>query len=105
MSSLHFLQDVNLTAIVSGTLAKAVSASFVVLFIALFIFVKHLYFHPLRNVPGPKLAAATGWYEFYYDIIRGGAYSHQYPKFHKKYGQSFEAECVFPFLLSAQLVQ
>ena len=92
MFNLHFLQD---TAIVSCTLATALSASFVVLFIALlFIFVKNLYFHPLSKVPGPKLAAATGWYEFYYDIIRGGAYSHQYPKFHKKYGQSFGAECV-----------
>ncbi|OGM44850.1 hypothetical protein ABOM_006118 [Aspergillus bombycis] len=33
-----------------------------------------LHFHPLKNFPGPWLAAATGWYKFYYDVIRGGQY-------------------------------
>lgn len=91
MFSLPFLhlQHVELTAISPWTLAKALSASLVVLFIALlFIVVKRLCFHPLSRVPGPKLAAATGWYEFYYDVIRNGAYSQQYLDFHEKYGES-----------------
>lgn len=29
-----------------------------------------LYFSPLAKIPGPKWAALTFWYQFYYDIIR-----------------------------------
>lgn len=91
MFSLHVLhlRHLDLTAISPWTIAKALSASLVVLLIALlFIVVKRLCFHPLSKVPGPKLAAATGWYEFYYDVIRNGAYSHQYLGFHQRYGES-----------------
>ena len=88
---LSLLRDVDLTVIAPWTL---LSASFVVLSVAsLIIVVKRLYFHPLSKVPGPKLAATSGWYEFYYDIVRRGAYSHQVPDFHKKYGESIGAEC------------
>ncbi|KAF5360317.1 hypothetical protein D9758_009123 [Tetrapyrgos nigripes] len=46
----------------------------------------NLFFHPLRNVPGPKMAAATNLYKIYYDlIIRGGLLS-QIEKLHKRYG-------------------
>lgn len=45
-----------------------------------------VYFHPLSKIPGPKLAAATHLYEFYYDIICGGRFLFQIEKLHKKYG-------------------
>lgn len=45
-----------------------------------------LYFHPLSKFPGPRLAAATRWYEFYDDVIRGGVTSQRYPALHKRYG-------------------
>ncbi|GAB0135925.1 elymoclavine monooxygenase [Epichloe bromicola] len=45
-----------------------------------------LFLHPLRNVPGPKLAAATSWYEFYQDVILDGHYLKDYPRLHAQYG-------------------
>ncbi|RYP76854.1 hypothetical protein DL769_003540 [Monosporascus sp. CRB-8-3] len=45
-----------------------------------------LFFHPLRKIPGPYLAAATYWYEFYEDIVLRGHYVKSYPKLHAKYG-------------------
>ncbi|KAI0399779.1 cytochrome P450 [Xylaria palmicola] len=45
-----------------------------------------LYFHPLAGFPGPKLAAATGWYEFYYQCWCEGRYIFETENMVKKYG-------------------
>ncbi|KAJ5099918.1 benzoate 4-monooxygenase cytochrome P450 [Penicillium argentinense] len=45
-----------------------------------------LFFHPLRKIPGPKLAAITHVYEFYYNCVRDGRYIFQIEKMHQKYG-------------------
>jgi hypothetical protein len=34
-----------------------------------------LHLSPISHIPGPRLAARTWAYEFYYDIVRGGQYS------------------------------
>ncbi|WEW62046.1 hypothetical protein PRK78_007546 [Emydomyces testavorans] len=45
-----------------------------------------LYFSPLSQFPGPRLAAATLWYEFYYDVILKGQFTFKIKELHQKYG-------------------
>lgn len=46
----------------------------------------NLYFHPLAKFPGPKLAAASHLYEFYWSVIRDGEFIWAIEKLHKEYG-------------------
>ncbi len=50
--------------------------------------VYRLFLHPLRKIPGPWLAAATSWYEFYQDVVLVGNYVKEYSRLHARYGQS-----------------
>ncbi|KIW64479.1 hypothetical protein PV04_09408 [Phialophora macrospora] len=45
-----------------------------------------LYFSPLSKFPGPRLAALTLWYEFYYDVIKEGRYTWKIRELHDQYG-------------------
>lgn len=45
-----------------------------------------VYFSPLSHIPGPKIAAATRWYELYYDSYKVGKYYFEIEKMHEKYG-------------------
>jgi len=46
-----------------------------------------LYFHPLAKFPGPRLAAVTGWYEFYHDIVHRGLFIWHIQELHDQYGE------------------
>ncbi|EGX95314.1 Cytochrome P450 [Cordyceps militaris CM01] len=48
--------------------------------------VYRLRYSPIAHLPGPKLAALTQYYEFYYDIILGGQYTFRIVEMHKEYG-------------------
>lgn len=49
--------------------------------------VYRLYLSPVAKFPGRKLAALTLWYEFYYDVVKGGEYIWEIEKMHKQYGK------------------
>lgn len=43
-------------------------------------------FHPLRHIPGPKLAAITYLCQFYYNCVRGGMFIFEVEHMHRVYG-------------------
>lgn len=45
-----------------------------------------IYFSPIAAFPGPFLAKATHWYEFYHNFVRTGMYYQEIRKMHDKYG-------------------
>jgi hypothetical protein len=53
---------------------------------------RRLYYHPLSHIPGPKFAALTWWYEFYYDVIQPGRYIFKIQELHQKYGSCSECQ-------------
>jgi hypothetical protein len=56
--------------------------------------VYNLFFSPLAKFPGPKLAAITPWYEFYWDGIKPGQYYFRIEKMHKEFGTIEDDFCV-----------
>ncbi|KAB8289893.1 hypothetical protein EYC80_010524 [Monilinia laxa] len=45
-----------------------------------------LYFSPIAKFPGPKLAALTLWYEFYFNVILDGQWLWEIKRMHEQYG-------------------
>ena len=50
--------------------------------------VYRLYWTPLARFPGPRLAALSNWYEFYYDVVLQGKFTSHLQDLHKQYGLS-----------------
>lgn len=65
------------------SVALAVAAS---LLYAIALLVYRLHFHPLAKFPGPRLAAATFWYEAYYEVLQTGKFGFNISELHDKYG-------------------
>lgn len=53
---------------------------------SLFTGVYRLFLSPISCIPGPKLAALTYFYEFYYDTVCKGRYLWKIQELHKQYG-------------------
>lgn len=68
-----------------STLLKLLSVFSI--FYVLGLYVYRMYFDPLSKIPGPKLAAASLWYEFYYDVVKKGRYTWKIWEMHDKYGK------------------
>ena len=54
--------------------------------LAVYTVVTRLYLSPLAKVPGPKLAALSYLYEWYYDIIQQGRFPFKVRSLHEQYG-------------------
>ncbi|EEP75342.1 conserved hypothetical protein [Uncinocarpus reesii 1704] len=74
----------DLRQFVSGQPVLAAAVAWLLYVISLVVY--RLWFSPLSKFPGPKLAAATLWYEFYYDALCHGRYTFEIMKMHQKYG-------------------
>lgn len=48
--------------------------------------VYRIFYSPIAQYPGPRLAALTFWYEFYYDVVCKGRYSWKIQELHQIYG-------------------
>ncbi|KAH7389812.1 cytochrome P450 [Pyrenochaeta sp. MPI-SDFR-AT-0127] len=66
------------TLIVAGTLATVLYTIYGAIW--------RLYLSPVAKFPGRKLAAVTFWYEFYYDVVKGGAYVYEIERMHEEFG-------------------
>ena len=70
-------------------MAETLAVLFVFYISGLYIY--RMFFDQLSHIPGPKLAAASLWYEFYYDVIKKGQYTFEIGRMHEKYGM----RCLF----------
>ena len=64
---------------------SAAATIFAVIFVLRCLY--NLWWHPLRKIPGSRLAAMTGLYEFWYDVVLDGQYLFEIQKMHDKYGK------------------
>ena len=52
-----------------------------------YLAILRLFFSPAAKFPGPKLAALTYFYEFYYDVWQEGQYTWKLRDLHRQYGK------------------
>ena len=65
----------------------AAHATIITLSYTIYGLIWRLFFSPLAKYPGPKLAAATRWYEFYYDVLKRNRFSWEIQRLHDLYGR------------------
>ncbi len=54
--------------------------------LAALVVIYRVFFHPLSRIPGPKFAAVSRVYDFYYDCVLGGKFAFKIEDLHKQYG-------------------
>ena len=69
---------------------RSILLEFCAIFFVLYILGLYIYrafFDSLSHIPGPELAAASLWYEFYYDVVKKDRYTFKLKELHAEYGQ------------------
>jgi len=51
-----------------------------------YLTVKRVWLSPIAGFPGPRLAAWTYWYEFWYDVVAEPEYTFKIGRLHQDYG-------------------
>ena len=67
----------------------------VLLLYNIYLTIYRLYLSPLAKFPGPKLAAATLWHDFYFNVVKDGKLAFEIDEMHKKYGNFILASSVY----------
>jgi hypothetical protein len=73
-----------LKGVSQGTIFAVVTVLWLVYLAGLAFY--RLYLSPIAKFPGPKLAALSRWYEFYYEVVLKGQFSNHITELHKIYG-------------------
>jgi len=96
-----FLQSATSQLLNAGSLILLHPILTAIITYVLFLVFSRLVFHPLAGFPGPKLAALTGLYEFYFSAIKGGQFPFHIEDLHDRYGQlvSFLGKIFWSFVL------
>ncbi|KAJ5921253.1 hypothetical protein N7466_009579 [Penicillium verhagenii] len=68
------------------TVANLAKVGIAAILFSLVRIIYRVYFHPLSKIPGPKLAAASTAYIFYYNVIKGGVFIWHLERLHGIYG-------------------
>jgi len=66
--------------------AMCLLALFIIYVLGLYVY--RMYFGPLSHIPGPKLTAASLWFEFFYDMVLKSQYTFKIRELHKQYGKN-----------------
>ena len=81
------------TCLMDGTYrelgAREISAGLVatILIYGILLVLYRLFLSPIAAFPGPKLAAATEWYEFYFYLVKNGQFGNAVERWHERYGE------------------
>ncbi|KAL9058180.1 MAG: hypothetical protein Q9162_001904 [Coniocarpon cinnabarinum] len=51
--------------------------------------IRRVFLSPLAHIPGPRLAALTHWYEFYYDVVKPGQFVFKIKDLHSIYDEIY----------------
>jgi hypothetical protein len=87
-----------LTQLSSLSVAGACFLLWLIYLVSLAIY--RLYLSPLAKFPGPKLAALSKYYEFYYEVVKRGQFTFHVQELHKKYGETCPPTCTLSRLIA-----